>query len=137
MSSIDFTRIAWSGAVNPKLDSALMFIYDPTLGQSGGMRPLKTYDLRAVGSAASQSSLKITSGMLAASNRTFLYVQNLAATTAFVSFSGVPQGTGTATNLVLQAGSAQDDGKGGVFSTYQYTGAVYVSGARFSLWELT
>lgn len=76
-------------------------------------------------------------------NRAAFYIQNLNTGVLYVALGSVANATRR--NIILKAGSAIDDGNGGLFYNSDYVGPVAVSGQffgaaglnqRYLVWEL-
>jgi hypothetical protein len=90
-------------------------------------------------SSTSSGSIVTSNGTILAENTLAIerVIQNLSTNPIYINF-----GTGasnTKFSIVLQGGSVQDDGKGGILSEQQYTGIISASGSspRLSIFEVT
>lgn len=127
------------------LQSSIGVIFDPARGVSGAYRPIEPSDLAnstgvifsksEQGTPSNKQGVRITNDILAGnSNRKNIYIQNLATTALYVSFSGTADPTNF--NVILKGDSSQDAGAGGIWDKSYITGAVSCSGARYLMWEV-
>jgi hypothetical protein len=90
-------------------------------------------------SLASSGSILTSNGTLLAANTIAIerIVQNLSTSPVYVKLGA--DASNTNFSFVLQAGSAQDDGKGGIWNGQFYTGIISASGSspRLSVTEVT
>ncbi|MFA5724154.1 MAG: hypothetical protein WC979_07910 [Candidatus Pacearchaeota archaeon] len=90
-------------------------------------------------SSTSSGSIVTSNGTVLSENTLAIerVVQNLSANPIYINFGA--GASNTKFSIVLQGGSAQDDGKGGILSEQQYTGIISASGSspRLSVFEVT
>lgn len=108
------------------------YIFDASEGASGVYRPMTPADFGGTAAEAivpsSQGGLTGIGSIFAANeDRNQLFIQNVGVNPIFIALSGVASPTNY--NMILAAGEAAEDGKGGSWSADNWTGPVSISGS--------
>lgn len=131
-ASLDMSEVIKVASTDNTDDNARLFKVDSTGAlqlASGSNKIGDVHILKMPTVSIATGSIFTTNGTAIASNANRIQwsIQNLATSSLYVRL-----GTGASNtnfHVVLEGGTAQDDGKGGFFSNDKYTGAVSASGS--------